>query len=48
MDRRKVTILPNVQIGNGAIIGSNSVVSKDIPENCVAVGNPARIIKIIK
>lgn len=44
----KVTVLPNVKIGNGAIIGSNSVVSKDIPENCVAVGNPARIIKIIK
>ena len=44
----KVTILPSVKIGNGSIIGSNSVVSKDIPENCVAVGNPAQIIKLIK
>ena len=44
----KVTILPSVKIGNGSIIGSNSVVSKDIPENCVAVGNPAQIIKRIK
>lgn len=44
----KVTILPNVKIGNGSIIGSNSVVSKDIPENCVVVGKPAQVIKRIK
>lgn len=41
----KATILPNVRIGDGAIIGANAVVSKDVPEYCVAVGIPARIIK---
>ena len=40
-----VAILPNVKIGSGAIIGSNSVVTKDIPENVVAVGAPARVIR---
>ena len=35
-------VLPGVKIGNGAIIGAHSVVSRDIPEDCVAVGNPAR------
>ena len=43
----KVTILPNVRIGKNSIIGANAVVTKDIPSNCVAAGNPARIIKII-
>lgn len=37
-------ILPNVTIGNNSIIGANSTVSKDIPANVVAAGNPARII----
>ena len=37
-------ILPNVRIGNNVIIGSGSVVSKDIPDNSVAVGNPAHVI----
>lgn len=37
-------ILPNVNIGNNVIIGANSVVTKNIPDNCVAVGNPAKII----
>ena len=40
----KVAILGNVTIGDGAIIGANSVVTKDIPANAVAVGSPARII----
>jgi maltose O-acetyltransferase len=35
-------ILPNVHIGNNTIIGAGSVVTRDIPENSVAVGNPAR------
>lgn len=39
----KATILPNVSIGRGSIIGANAVVSKDVPEFSVAVGNPARI-----
>jgi acetyltransferase-like isoleucine patch superfamily enzyme len=43
----KVTILPNVRIGKNSVIGANSVVNKDIPANCVAAGNPARVVKII-
>lgn len=38
-------ILPNVTIGKNSIIGANAVVSKSIPDNCIAVGNPAKIIK---
>lgn len=41
----KATILPNVSIGSAAIIGANSVVTKNVPPKAVAVGNPARIIK---
>ena len=40
-----VTILPGVHIGDGAIIGANSVVAKDIPPYCIAAGNPCRIIR---
>ena len=39
------SILPGVKIGNGAIIGYNSVVSKDIPSYAIAAGNPCKIIK---
>ena len=42
------TILPNVIIGNNSIIGANSVVSKNIPENCVAAGNPARVLSSLE
>lgn len=41
----KATILPNISIGNGAIIAANSVVTKNVPEYCVVAGNPAKIIK---
>lgn len=41
----KVCILPNVKIGNSAIIGANSVVTKDIPPYSVAAGSPAKVIK---
>ncbi|MDE7397757.1 MAG: sugar O-acetyltransferase [Muribaculum sp.] len=42
-----VTILPGVTIGDNAVIGAGSVVTHDIPDNSVAAGNPARIIKEI-
>ncbi|OYT89681.1 MAG: acetyltransferase [Burkholderiales bacterium PBB6] len=38
------TILPNVTIGKGCIIGANSVVNRDIPEYSIAAGAPARVI----
>ncbi|OPY85895.1 MAG: putative acetyltransferase [Smithella sp. PtaU1.Bin162] len=40
-----VSILPNVTIGRHSIIGSNSVVTKDIPPYCVAAGIPAKVIR---
>ena len=40
-----VVVLPGISIGDGAIIGANSVVSKDIPSNTIAVGSPAVPIK---
>lgn len=40
-----VSVLPGVEIGEGAIIGSNSVVSKSIPPFTIAVGVPAKVIK---
>ena len=40
-----VTILPGVSIGNNVTIGAGSVVTKDIPDNVVAVGNPCKVIK---
>ena len=38
-------IMPGVKIGNEVVIGSGSVVTKNIPDNCIAVGNPAKVIK---
>lgn len=42
-----VTICPGVTIGKNSVIGAGSVVTKDIPENCVAAGNPCRVIREI-
>lgn len=44
----KVSVLPNVTIGEGSIIGANSVVTKDIPPFSIACGVPAKVIKTIK
>ena len=41
-----VTILPGVTIGEGCIIGSHSTVTHDIPANSIAVGSPARVVKV--
>ena len=40
-----VTILPGVTIGHRCTIGAGSVVTKDIPDDSIAVGNPCRVIK---
>lgn len=40
-------IMPGINIGNNTVIGAGSVVTKDIPSNVVAVGNPCRVIKQI-
>lgn len=42
-----VIVLPGVKIGDGTVIGAGSVVTKNIPSNCVAAGNPCRIIRTI-
>lgn len=42
-----VTILPGVHIGNNVVIGAGAIVTKDIPDNTVAAGIPARVIKPI-
>lgn len=41
----KATILANVHIGNNVIVAANSVVTKDVPDNCIVAGVPAKIIK---
>ena len=41
----KATILANVRIGKGSIIGANAVVTKDVPEYTIVGGNPAKIIR---
>jgi acetyltransferase-like isoleucine patch superfamily enzyme len=40
-----VIVLGGVTIGNGSVIGAGSVVTKNIPENAIAIGNPAKIIR---
>lgn len=42
-----VSVLPGVSIGSNCVIGAGSVVTRDIPSNSIAVGNPCRVIKTI-
>lgn len=44
----KTVIVPGVKIGSGTTIGSGSVVTKDIPSNVLAVGNPCKVIRELK
>jgi len=38
-------VLPGVKIGNSVVIGAHSVVTRDIPDNAVAIGAPASVIR---
>ena len=42
-----VIIVPGIRIGKNSVIGAGSVVTKDIPDNVVAVGNPCKILRKI-
>lgn len=42
-----VIVMPNVTIGNNVVAGAGSVVTHDIPDNCIAVGNPCRVLRQI-
>lgn len=41
------TILPGVRIGRNSLVGAGSVVTRDVPENSVVAGNPAKVIKMV-
>jgi acetyltransferase-like isoleucine patch superfamily enzyme len=38
-------VLPGLTIGDNAVVGAGSVVTKNVPEHCLALGNPARIVR---
>lgn len=42
-----VTIIGGIHIGNNVTVGAGSVVVKDVPDNCIVAGNPARIIRFL-
>lgn len=42
-----MTVMAGVTIGDGVTIGSGSIVTRDIPDYTVAVGNPARVVKVL-
>jgi acetyltransferase-like isoleucine patch superfamily enzyme len=41
------TILPNTSIGENAVVGAGSVVTKDVPANAITAGNPARVLRYV-
>lgn len=42
------TILPNISVGKNAIVGAGSVVTRDVPDNAVVAGNPARVLRYLE
>ncbi|MBR1930250.1 MAG: sugar O-acetyltransferase [Lachnospiraceae bacterium] len=44
----RVNILPGVTIGENAIVGTGSIVTRDVPDNAIVVGNPAKVVKMIE
>ena len=38
--------MPGVKIGDQVVVGAGSIVTKDVPNNCIVVGNPAKVVKI--
>ena len=42
------TILPNISIGENAIVGAGSVITRDVPANAVVAGNPAKILRYLE
>jgi maltose O-acetyltransferase len=44
----RVTILPGVHIGNGSVVGTGAVVTKDVPDYAVVGGVPAKVLKYRK
>lgn len=42
------TILPNVSIGENAIVGAGSVITRDVPANAVVAGNPAKVLRYLE
>ena len=42
------TILSNINVGENAIVGAGSVVTKDVPANAIVAGNPARVLRYLK
>ena len=41
-------ILPGVTIGDNAMVGANSTVTREVPANCLVVGNPARVVRELR
>lgn len=40
-------VIGPIKVGNNVIIGASAVVTKDVPDNCVVAGNPAKVIKVL-